>query len=107
MDRKYDIIVSNPPYIPTSHIATLQKEVRNFEPMLALNGGNDGLYFYRRIICEAPAFLNPGGFLAFEAGFDQSASIIELMNKGRFDNIKVVKDLAGIDRIIIGSLVEN
>lgn len=101
-DKKFDIIVSNPPYIPTSHIASLQKEVRNFEPILALDGGNDGFLYYKKIICEAPAFLNTGGSLAFEVGFDQSAALLELMQKGSFCNVKIFKDLAGIDRVVIG-----
>lgn len=99
--KKFDIIVSNPPYIKSSDIKTLQPEVRYFEPRLALDGGSDGLVFYRRICEIAPKMLNKGGLLAFEIGFDQAHALSEIMNKN-FKNIKIIKDLTGNDRVAAG-----
>lgn len=134
-----DIIVSNPPYIPTNDIAALQKEVSEYEPKAALDGGDDGLDFYRRIICESSKYLVDGGVLAFEIGYDQGNDVKELMlsvgeDKGEikeqlpcpntkdiscdegtdhwcktnrpycrgFKDIKIIKDLAGHDRVVTG-----
>lgn len=95
-----DIIVSNPPYIRTSDLESLQGEVGR-EPRLALDGGEDGLDFYRRIIEEAPAFLKPGGLLFFEIGFDQAAGVLAILeDKGGFKDIEVRKDYLENDRII-------
>lgn len=99
--EKFDFIVSNPPYIRTDDIKDLQREVRCYEPIEALDGGIDGLYFYRHIIKEAPGFLKEGGTLAFETGYDQAADVGALM-AGSFRYIKIHKDLAGIDRVVIG-----
>ena len=98
---KYDVIVSNPPYIETAVIDKLQTEVKDYEPRLALDGGGDGLVFYRRITDTAPQMLSENGILAFEIGFDQGKSVSELMKKN-FEDIKVTKDLAGNDRVVIG-----
>ncbi|MDI6815716.1 MAG: peptide chain release factor N(5)-glutamine methyltransferase [Actinomycetota bacterium] len=95
-----DIVVSNPPYIKTSDLDGLQGEVRR-EPRLALDGGEDGLDFYRVIIKEAPAFLKPGGLLFFEIGFDQAADIVAICEKsGSFKDVEVRKDYLENDRII-------
>ncbi len=101
--QKFDIAVSNPPYIKSAVIPTLQTEVRDFEPYLALDGGADGLKFYRRICDIAPNILKIGGLLAFEIGFDQADDVASLMKKN-FDNIKVTKDLLQNDRVVSGYL---
>ena len=98
---RYDIIVSNPPYIETAVIGTLQREVKDFEPHLALDGGSDGLVFYRRITEIAPQMLNENGILAFEIGFNQGDSVKELMEKN-FTEVKIIKDLTGNDRVVTG-----
>ena len=100
---KYDIVTSNPPYIESDIIPTLQLEVRDFEPHTALDGGNDGLIFYRRIIHISPAFLKPKGILIFEIGYNQAESVSQLMEND-FENIQVIKDLSGNDRVVVGTL---
>jgi len=100
----YDIIVSNPPYIRTEEIAKLMPEVKQFEPYDALDGKEDGLFFYRRIIEEAGNYLNPKGYLLFEIGFDQGVEVSRLMKRAGFQKVKVVRDLAGNDRVVIGGL---
>ncbi len=100
LDPLPDIIVSNPPYIPSADVLTLDKKVKNFEPSSALDGGTDGLDFYRYIIENAP--LAPNGYLAFEVGINQSRDVTELM-ESRFKNIQIVKDLAGIERVVYGN----
>ena len=100
---KYDVIVSNPPYIRTDVIPTLMTDVKDFEPSLALDGGEDGLKFYRRISEIAPKILNKGGLLAFEIGFDQGDEVSSLMEKD-FRDISVIKDLSGNDRVVSGIL---
>lgn len=99
--EKYDIIVSNPPYIESDVIDTLQVEVKDYEPHLALDGGKDGLIFYRRIVDIAPDMLNKDGILAFEIGYNQGSKVLELMEKN-FYNIQIIKDLCGNDRVVIG-----
>ncbi len=94
------VIVSNPPYIPHKDIASLQTEVRDFEPTSALDGGEDGLVFYRKIIQEAP--LPSGGLLAFEIGYDQGESVVQLMKGHGYQNIELLQDLSGLDRIVLG-----
>lgn len=101
--KKYDIIVSNPPYIESAVIPTLDKNVRCFEPHGALDGGEDGLVFYRRICSAAPKILNNGGLLAFEVGYDQAESVSELM-KPNFEKIEILKDLCGVSRVVKGYL---
>lgn len=100
-EDKYDIIVSNPPYIESDVIDTLQVEVKDYEPHLALDGGKDGLIFYRRIVDIAPDMLNKDGILAFEIGYNQGSKVLELMEKN-FYNIQIIKDLCGNDRVVIG-----
>ncbi len=104
VEGRYDIIVSNPPYIRKAVIDTLMPEVRLHEPMQALDGMEDGLFFYRRIIEEAPEFLNKEGKLYFEIGHDQAEQVSELLEKGGFSQIQVVKDYAGLDRVVYATL---
>lgn len=99
---RYDIIVSNPPYIPTEEIKTLMPEVREFEPCLALDGKEDGLFFYRKIIREANSHLKPDGFLLLEIGCGQGKDVACLMEAEGYKEITIRKDLSGLDRIVIG-----
>ncbi|MBR2179793.1 MAG: peptide chain release factor N(5)-glutamine methyltransferase [Selenomonadaceae bacterium] len=101
--KKYNAIVSNPPYIPSKVIDTLQAEVRDYEPSTALDGGADGLEFYRRLIEESPKLLADGGFLAVEIGFDQAEAVRHLAKK-YFKDIEVVKDLSHNDRVIVAKI---
>ena len=102
--KKYDIIVSNPPYIKKQEINTLMKDVKDYEPITALDGGEDGLYFYKKIIGQSKKVLNENGILAFEIGYDQAEDLEKLLRKDGYKNIKVVKDLAGLDRVVIAFL---
>ncbi|SHJ26548.1 peptide chain release factor N(5)-glutamine methyltransferase [Hespellia stercorisuis] len=102
IEGKFDLIVSNPPYIRTSEIPKLQREVKDHDPMLALDGKDDGLYFYRRIIRESVAYIRPGGHLLFEIGFDQGAQVSALMREAGYSSVMVKKDLAGLDRVVSG-----
>lgn len=99
----FDAIVSNPPYIPSKDVESLQVEVRDCEPIGALDGGADGLDFYRALVQDAPGFLKPGGLLAFEAGYGQAGEVCKIM-EGKFSNICIYKDLSGIDRVVSGTL---
>lgn len=99
---KYDIIVSNPPYIPTDVIATLMEEVKDNEPVNALDGKADGLFFYREIIAKASDYLHKGGYLFFEIGYNQADAVKRIMENAGYKEILVVKDLAGLDRVIYG-----
>lgn len=99
--RDYEIIVSNPPYIETEVLKTLQTEVSEYEPKLALDGGEDGLDFYRKIIKESPKYLKEDGVLGLEIGYNQGKAVSELM-KPFFYNIEIIKDLGGNDRVVIG-----
>ncbi len=103
----YDIIVSNPPYIKTSVIEGLEPEVRACEPMMALDGYEDGLYFYREIIKNAGLYLKSGGYIAFEIGHDQGEDVSALLKAAGYADIKVVKDLAGLDRVVIGKQIKG
>ena len=98
----YDMIVSNPPYIPSKVIETLMPEVRDHEPIKALDGKEDGLYFYRRITEESVAYLKPGGYLLYEIGHDQGEAVSSYMRENGFDEIEVIRDLAGLDRVVRG-----
>lgn len=101
--ESYDCILSNPPYIPSRVVDTLMEEVRDHEPRQALDGREDGLYFYRKIIEQSPEYLKPGGMLFFEIGYDQAEAVKGLM-EAAFTDICVIKDLAGLDRVVYGSL---
>ena len=101
MKDSFDMILSNPPYIPTDVIGTLQREIREHEPMTALDGGDDGLDFYRRIASEAAANLKKDGLLLLEIGSDQARAVTELLEAAEcYEEIGVHKDLAGLDRIV-------
>ena len=99
---RYELIVSNPPYIVRDVIPTLDAEVREHEPVLALDGGTDGLDFYRRIVQDAREYLVPGGLLAFEIGYDQGEALLELMKNAGYGDVELLKDLAGLDRVALG-----
>lgn len=99
---KFDRIVSNPPYIRTAVVEELMPEVRDHEPRMALDGMEDGLYFYRKIIAESGQFLNGGGKLYFEIGYDQAQEVSTLMKEQGFMDVQVVKDYAGNDRVVYG-----
>lgn len=103
VEGRFDRILSNPPYIPSEVVDTLMEEVQRYEPRTALDGGEDGLYYYRKITEQSPAYLKPEGMLFFEIGYDQAEAVLELM-KQDFTNIHVVKDLAGLDRVVYGNL---
>lgn len=100
--EKYDILISNPPYIRTGEIENLMEEVRLFDPRIALDGYEDGLYFYRQITREASAFLKPGGWLLYEIGYDQGQAVAEMMKEAGFSQIQIRRDLAGLDRVVLG-----
>ncbi|WP_408070616.1 peptide chain release factor N(5)-glutamine methyltransferase [Butyrivibrio sp. JL13D10] len=99
---KFDIIVSNPPYIPTSVIDTLEPEVKTYEPYMALDGSEDGLLFYKRIIPGAKEFLYKSGYLLLEIGYDQGSAVKELMEQNGYKDVQVIKDLGGNDRVVSG-----
>ena len=101
---KFDIIVSNPPYIRSDVIPTLMEEVRDYEPILALDGKEDGLFFYREIIKKSPEYLNCGGKLFFEIGYDQADEVKKLMEEAGFKDIEVVQDYAHLDRVVWGRI---
>jgi release factor glutamine methyltransferase len=98
--KRFDVIVSNPPYIPTKIIEGLQPEVRDFEPMLALDGKEDGLYFYRRLVEDGRRHINAGGAVYFEIGYDQAEDVSDLLRDAGFAEIRVVKDAAGLNRVV-------
>lgn len=102
VDGRYDMIVSNPPYIRTDVIQTLQDEVRKFDPILALDGKEDGLFFYRNIIDKSREHLEKGGHLLFEIGHDQAEAVTQMMIEAGFADVKMKKDLAGLDRVVAG-----
>ena len=101
---QFDVIVSNPPYIAQAEILTLMPEVGQFEPVQALDGGLDGLDFYRRIVEEAPQYLKENGYLFFEIGWDQGAQVKKLMEDAGFADVAVIRDLAGNDRVVKGQM---
>ena len=104
-NQKFDIIVSNPPYIKREVIDTLDKQVKDFEPYNALEGGIDGLDFYRAITTQAKDYLKEGGVLAYEVGHDQSEDVSKLMEMDGYTNIYTLKDLQQIDRVVIGTVL--
>lgn len=103
---KFQVVVSNPPYIRETVIPTLMEDVKNYEPYIALSGGRDGLDFYRRITEESLMVLEKGGLLAFEIGYDQSEDVMSILSQWGFKDIECIKDLSGNDRVIKGILVE-
>ncbi len=105
--KKYHMIISNPPYIRSSVIETLMPEVRDYEPREALDGGEDGLVFYRRIAAESVDHLKKGGLIVFEIGNDQAEDVTAMLEEtGRFENIEVAQDLAGNDRVVSAQFIK-
>lgn len=104
IDGRFSIIVCNPPYIPTKDIDELEIEVRKHDPFLALDGDEDGLSFYRRIIPRAREYLKPDGYLCFEIGYNQGESVSRLMIENGYKDVEVHKDLGGLDRLVIGGM---
>ncbi|MBD5542221.1 MAG: peptide chain release factor N(5)-glutamine methyltransferase [Lachnospiraceae bacterium] len=104
---KFDILVSNPPYIPTEVISTLEPEVAAHEPFMALDGREDGLFFYRKIIAGAGKYLNRGGKLFFEIGYDQGEAVSRLLEEAGFVDIEIKKDYAGLNRVVFGTFLED
>lgn len=100
----FDIIVSNPPYIKSSVIPTLMEEVRDYEPMLALDGKEDGLYFYREIVKKSRDYLNGGGKLFFEIGYDQAQDVKSIMEEAGYKDVVVIQDYAHLDRVVWGRI---
>lgn len=107
LEDKFEIIVSNPPYIASAEVEKLIPEVRDHEPRMALDGTEDGLYFYRRIIEEAGKHLVSSGMLFFEIGYDQGQAVSELMRAQGYREVQVVQDYAGLDRVVLGTYCER
>ena len=101
---RFDILVSNPPYIRSEEIPHLMPEVARFEPMEALDGKEDGLDFYRRIVKDSKTHLNDNGILLFEIGYDQGTAVSDMLKYAGYCEIKVIKDLAGNDRVVMGRI---
>lgn len=102
INKKFDLILSNPPYIEREVIKTLESDVKDYEPLLALDGGTDGLDFYKSITKDCCKYLNENGSIAFEIGYNQSKVVSSFLSAYDFDRISVEKDLAGLDRVVIG-----
>ncbi|SNV00015.1 Release factor glutamine methyltransferase [Megamonas hypermegale] len=100
-DNKFDVIVSNPPYIPQKDIATLEDDVKEYEPVSALTDGGDGLSYYRRLLSEGKAYIKENGFIALEIGIYQSEDVKQIAMDNGWKNIKIIKDYAGIDRVVL------
>ena len=107
VEGKFEIIVSNPPYIASAEVEKLMPEVRDHEPRMALDGTEDGLHFYRRIIEEAGKHLVSSGMLFFEIGYDQGQAVSELMRTEGYCEVQVMQDYAGLDRVVLGTYVER
>ena len=103
----FDAIVSNPPYIPREDIKSLMREVKDHEPLSALDGGDDGLDFYRKITEESRKYLKSGGMLFYEIGYNQSKDLHNIMEENGFEKITTVKDYAGLDRVVFGTKTER
>lgn len=103
VEGKFDVIVSNPPYIPSEDILELTPEVKSREPMLALDGDVDGLKFYRKITDESVLFIKNNGLLAYEIGHQQASDVTKIMEQAGYTRIVVYKDLAGLDRVVLGT----
>lgn len=98
---KFDVIVSNPPYIPQKDIATLEDDVKEYEPVSALTDGGDGLSYYRRLLSEGKAYIKENGFIALEIGIYQSEDVKQIAMDNGWKDIKIIKDYAGIDRVVL------
>lgn len=107
IEGSFDVIVSNPPYIEREVIGTLMEEVKDHEPLTALDGGVDGLDFYKKIVDEAGKYLNRGGKLFFEIGYNQAEAVSKLLEDKGYIDVQVKKDFAGLDRVVFGTFVEE
>lgn len=105
INESFEIIISNPPYIKTNYIEELEDNVKLYEPIRALDGGEDGLIFYEKITEKSKNYLKTNGYLIYEIGYDQAESVKEIMLRNNFVNIEVLKDLAGLDRVIFGKKI--
>ncbi len=103
-DERYDLIVSNPPYIPSNDISSLMPEVRNFDPLRALDGGPDGLTVYRSLISQLKKYLRPEGFVVFEVGQGQATAVAEIFRQNEFGHVSTHMDLGGIERCVKASI---
>jgi len=106
VDKKFDCIISNPPYIPTKYIQGLMPEVKEHDPYIALDGKEDGLWFYRRITEKAPEYLYHGGYLMYEIGIDQGEAVSAMLEQAGFVDIQIRKDYSGNDRVVMGHLMK-
>lgn len=102
---RFDMIISNPPYIRTQVIKELAEEVRLHDPYIALDGHEDGLYYYRKIVEESRKYIENGGHLLFEIGYDQGREVSKLMEEAGYSEVRVKKDLAGLDRVVSGMII--
>lgn len=107
LQKKVDVLVSNPPYIPKRELDGLMQDVRDFEPHLALDGGEDGLDFYRELVVAAKEYLRPNGLLAFEIGADQGEAVAELMSNAGYHSVAIHPDLSGLDRVVSGEKAQE
>lgn len=105
-EDKFDIIVSNPPYIETETVKTLESTVKDFEPITALDGGDDGLIFYRRISEIAKGMLENNGVIIFEIGYNQGQAVSDILKENGFKNVEVIKDFCGNDRVVKGDFIQ-
>lgn len=103
----YQVLVSNPPYIKADYIDELMKDVKDYEPKTALDGGIDGLDFYREIAKEALNVLEENGYIIFEIGHDQGEDVKAILNQNGYVNVRIVQDLAGKDRVVLGVKVSS
>ena len=104
INERFDLIVSNPPYIPGPQILELMPEVRDFEPVGALDGGEDGLDFYRHITAQSKDYLNKDGYLYLEIGYDQGPAVTNMMCAAGYREVSVIRDLARHERIVKGRI---
>ena len=104
-ENQFDFIISNPPYIETKVIDSLQEDIKQYEPKLALDGGEDGLDFYRAIIEQSKSYISPEGFIAFEIGYNQAEAVKKIFVENGYPNVTIAKDLAGFDRVVIGMII--
>ena len=104
-ENQFDFIISNPPYIETKVIDSLQEDIKQHEPKLALDGGEDGLDFYRAIIEQSKSYISPYGFIAFEIGYNQGEAVKKIFVENGYPNVTIAKDLAGFDRVVIGMII--
>lgn len=105
INQKFDFIISNPPYIKTDEIKKLSSNVKDFEPLIALDGHSDGLFFYNAIIKELHLYLKKGGYVFFEIGHDQADDVISILNSYNFSNITLLKDLSALDRVVFAKYI--